>query len=439
MPLWRLSASLFVIIAWTGAASAQNAALVEAPLPKACFRIDLKMELSGEIRVQQDGKQVSFKQTAKAHHQYLERVLEAKSDVADKTARIYQTAEATITVDKETSSRKLRGGRSLMIAQGTKTGLLVYCPKGLLTQEELELTEHLDTLQVSGILPGKEVAAGETWKVGNHVAHALCDLDGLIEHNLTGKLDEVKSGLAHISMVGQVKGIQLGAEVKMLIEARGQFDLKEKRLTRLEWKQSDQRDQGPVNPALSTDVTYTLTRTPIAEPNELNDIALVPALAVAADTVSAISHTDPKGRFELQHGREWHLVGQDDKHLVYRLLDRGDFVAQATLTPFKKESSGNMMSLNEFVELMVEAPGWKHEDLIDKTDKVDVGGGIKAYRVAASGELEGVKAVQYFYLLHGPQGHQMIVTFTMAPNQVRNLDARDLALLRGIAFPKKEE
>lgn len=433
-----VSASLLLTLTLGGFATAQNAVLSEAPLAGACFRVDLKMELTGEIRVQQDGKQRTLKQTAKAHHDYIERILEAKNDVGAKAARIYQSAEATITVEADTSPRKLRRARALMLVHQNPEGLLAYSPKGCLSQEEVELTEHLDTLQISGLLPGKETAVGGTWKVANTVVQALCDLEGLLEHNVTGKLESAKDNMAQIAFIGQAKGIHLGAEVRTLIEAKGQFDLSQKRLVRMEWKQSDQRNQGPVNPAHSADVTYILTRTPIAEPSELSDIALVPALAVALDTVSAISHIDPKGRFELQHGREWRLVGQQEKHLVYRLIDRGDFVAQVTLTPFKKEEPGNRMALEDFVELMTEAPGWKHEDLIDKNDKVEVGGGVKVYRVAASGELEGVKAVQYFYLLHDPQGYQMIVTFTMAPNQARNLDARDLALLRGIRFPGKE-
>lgn len=416
-------------------AIAQNVPLAEAPLAKAAFRIELKMDLTGEIRVQQDGKTKTLKQSATAQHVFLERVLDAKNDAAEKTARLYEKAEVTIGVEEKPTTNKLRRTRSLMIAQRGKEGVLVYCPKGHLTQEEMELTEHLDTLHIAGLLPGKETAVGGTWKVANSAVQGMCDIEGLIEHDLTGKLIEIKDDVAHITFLGQVKGIHLGAEVKMLIDAKAEFDVKEKRLTRLEWKQSDQRNQGPVNPAMSTEVTYKLTRKAIEEPSELSDLALVPALAVAPETASLVSHVDPRGRFELSHGREWHLVGQDDKHVVFRLVDRGDFVAQATLTPMKK-SSGDMMTLDGFADQMADAPGWKQEEQIDKTDKVNAGDGVKAYRVAASGELEGVKAVQYFYLLRTDAGHEMMVAFTMSPNQVRNLDARDLAILRAIVLPK---
>src|SRR4029077_3791718 len=139
----------------------------------------------------------------------------------------------------------------------------------------------------------------------------------------------------------------------MEIKARYAFDLKEKRIIALEWMQHEERLQGPANPALAADGVFKLKRTPIIEPNELNEIALVRALSVPADKMSNIVYRDPKGRFELQHGRNWHLVSQDDKHVVLRLLsERGDFVAQVTLTPYTKEMPGKMMDIEEFARLM---------------------------------------------------------------------------------------
>ena len=51
---------------------------------------------------------------------------------------------------------------------------------GCLTREELDVTDHFDTLAVTGMLPTKEVAIGETWKLGNVAAQALCHFQGLL-------------------------------------------------------------------------------------------------------------------------------------------------------------------------------------------------------------------------------------------------------------------
>src|SRR5436305_9389204 len=106
-----------------------------------------------------------------------------------------------------------------MISQRTGGQLLTYCPHGLLTNEEKELTEHFDTLALPGLLPGKEVAVGATWAVPTNVVLALCDLDGLVSGTLTGKLGGVQGGVATGSVDGIIKGIGMGAQVTMEIKA----------------------------------------------------------------------------------------------------------------------------------------------------------------------------------------------------------------------------
>src|SRR5207247_1084153 len=81
-------------------APAQTYPLAEAPLAKSCFRIELTMELAGTVRLQQEGKTIKLNQTAAARHIFLERIIDAKDGLAEKTARLYRTAEATITVDQ---------------------------------------------------------------------------------------------------------------------------------------------------------------------------------------------------------------------------------------------------------------------------------------------------------------------------------------------------
>jgi hypothetical protein len=421
-----------------GTVHAQTYLLAEGPLPKSCFRIELSMTLNGKISVQQDGKKLELAQKASARHVFHERLLEGQ-EVANKAARRYQLAEATIEVEKDSLRRSLPAERSLLVVQRRNGFGLAYCPTSLLNQEEMELTEHLDTLYLPGLLPGKELAAGATWKIANHAALALGDLDALVENNLVGKLESVQADTARGTITGKLVGIDLGAQATLEVQAAFIFDLKEKRLVQLTWKQADSRQQGPVTPALTAEVTYVMKRTPILEPNELSDVALVAALAAPVQKMALVHYRDAKGRFEFQHSRDWHLVGQQDDHVVYRLLsERGDFIAQATLTPYRKEKPGAMMKADDFALLMANAPGWEQDDkLLEKNENVNVPNGAKAYRIGAAGKLDGVAVVQYFHLLHGPQGDQMIVTFTMRPEQADQLQLRDMTLIQSITFGVK--
>jgi len=41
-----------------------------------------------------------------------------------------------------------------------------------------------------------------------------------------------------------------------------------------------------------------------------------------------------------------------------------------------------------------------------------------------------------FYLVAGPKGEQTVLTFSVPPNQVQKLEARDLAFVRGLTYPQ---
>src|SRR5262249_41051421 len=147
------------------------------------------------------------------------------------------------------------------VAQRQNDALLCYSPSGPLTREELDnVSEHFDTLAVTGILPNKDVRVDDTWKVPNAVAQALCLFEGLVANELTGKLVAVQMGAAVVEVTGTAKGIELGAQATVKVNATGRFDMLKKRLVRLEWKQADARDQGPASPAVNVETTTVVER-----------------------------------------------------------------------------------------------------------------------------------------------------------------------------------
>src|SRR5262249_49193383 len=159
-------------------------------------------------------------------------------------ARFYTTAESAIVFDNnESSKRSLRPERRFLVAQRVKEQIVSFSPKGPLTREEMELTDHFDTLAVAGLLPGKTIDPGTTWNIPNAVVLSVCELDGVTEHSLVGKLESVKDNLAQVTITGKANGINLGAQVELTIDGRLTFDIKQKCIVSLEWKETDMRQQ----------------------------------------------------------------------------------------------------------------------------------------------------------------------------------------------------
>ena len=438
MPTWRILGPVLLLLAVAPAARCQTYPLSETVRAGDCFRLRLEMSLRGDIKVSRDDKPGTLPLTAKGNHDLLERVLAVGDNgLVEKSARVYETASATITAGKDAESKSLRKERKLIVAQRPRDQATTYAPGGPLTRAELDLVaDHFDTLCLTGLLPGKAVAVGDKWKVGSSAAQALCHFEGLTDQDLTCKLEEVKDNVARVSVTGPANGIELGASVKLKINATYRFDLAAKRLTWLEWKQEDDRDQGPASPALTAASTTTLTRQVIDRPDALADVALVsvPQDFKVPEALLLVEYRHPKGKFELNHAREWQLVGEPRDRVVLRLMERGDFVAQATLMPWTPAEKGKHLSPEEFKATIAETPGWEPEKEL-QAGEVPAAEGYWTYRVSILGKSDGVAVLENFYLVAGPNGDQVVTAVTLNPKKAEQLGTRDLSLAGNIEFP----
>jgi hypothetical protein len=149
--------------------------------------------------------------------------------------------------------------------------------------------------------------------------------------------------------------------------------------------------------------------------------------------LTQLEHRDAKAGYTMSYGRDWQIVSQTEEHLVMRLVERGDFVAQATITPWTSADKGKHLSPDEFREAMSETPGWDVEQEL-QAGEVPADGGRWIYRISALGQLDGNKVLQNFYLVAGPGGEQIVVAFTLTPKQADRLGTRDLSLAVSIDF-----
>ncbi len=423
------------------AARSDTYLLAEADQSGDCFHVALDMKLTGEIRVRRGDDAVKLKLTTDASHAFAERVQAAGGDgLPTKTARVYDTARAVIRVNDNASERTLRPERRLVVAQRDKQLLVVYSTAGGFNQEELELAhDHFNTLVLPGLLPARAVAVGDTWKIGNGVAQEVCLFEGLTEQTLTGKLEGVKDGVAIFTVSGSSNGIDDGAMVKSSITATGKFDLQSKRVIELSWTQKDERDQGPVSPASTVETTTTLARKPIDRPETLSDVALV---SVPSDAppgpLTELECKDVHDRFAFLYERDWRVTSQTENHVVLRLMDNGDFVAQATVTPWTPAEKGKHLTPDAFRDAMNATAGWTPAKEV-QSGEAPSPDGKWIYRISQLGKMDDVEVLQNFYLVAAPGGEQVVVVVTLTPKQADKLGARDLALVGGIELPAAPE
>ena len=435
----RRAATLLALLALAPAARAQ-VTLAEAPAAGDCARYTVELDLTGKLIVTQEGAQQAIALAAKARHAFAERTLATADGLPARSARHYESAAASAVVGGEKSDRALPADRALVVAVRNSDGPFCFSPAGPLTRDELDLvTEHFNPQCLAGLLPGKAVNVGDAWDVGPAAAQAACLFDGLVKNDLKGKLTAAANGQATFTIEGTAEGIENGAKVTLTVAATGTFDTAKKCVTELAWKQKDARELGPVAPASQVEATVTLKREPLAQPSkELADAALaaVPKGEIPA-ALTLLRHADPKGRYTVVYPRDWHITGQTDQHLILRLLDKGEFIAQATVVAWKKADAGKHTPADEFKRAVGGAPGWVASRVLEDTEAT-APDGRWLLRIVAEGKMDDLPVVQSFHLIAGPQGDQAAVTFAMKPDKVKAVGARDRELVNAVTFPQKK-
>jgi hypothetical protein len=412
--------------------------LKEDHQPGDAWRIKLAMELTGQLQMKSGEKLIFLELRATAKHRFHERLIGVDKDtLPERVARFYDEAQADVSVHASKETRTLRAERRLQVAQRSKDGTVAYALAGPLTREEYGLTgDHFDLLAVSALLPGKDVLVGESWDVSVPTAQALAGLGGLVSHNLVCKLEQVKDSLACVSVWGNVDGITYGAEMKSTIEGYLWFDVHAKRWTGLRWKQKDERGQGPVLPGAKTETNTTVVRTFGANSDQLSDAVAAAVPTEPSPAHLLLVHRDSRGRHEFLHERDWHVIAQNEQCTVLRLLEKGELIAQLNVTPHTQSRPGEHISAEEFQRRVHDLPDFKVGQVL-QAGEVPAEPGYWVYRLSVAGQSKELDVIQNHYVVVGPKGGQVFLTFTTELSLVERLGAKDLSIVGTVSFPEK--
>lgn len=404
------------------------------------FQIEIDFKLAGHLSIERDGKADRLPIEAKGTHRYVEAgQAPHESGQARRVVRLYREATTESTVGGERTRKQLAADRRGIVVHRGDSGSVHFSPSGPLTRDELELvSEHFESLVLPNLLPAQAVKPGDTWSVPADAAQTVCHFDGLVKSELIGKYLEIKDGSAILAIDGRADGVEHGAAVRVAVAAKLTYDLTKRLITRVEWSQADGRDRGPVSPAMEVKAAIVLTRTrDSALPKEFEAVvAKQPADGKIPELLLQLRHTDPSG-YEFVHARDWHAVVKNDKHLVLRLLAKGEYVAQATIAAWKPEADQPKAILTEFVDATRKQPGWEPEKVIEDGE-MQVGSARPIYRLAAVGKQDGAEVVQAFHLVTAADGRRVVAAVVCGTNSLAKLGNRDVALVSAIEFPDKK-
>ena len=309
-------------------------------------------------------------------------------------------------------------------------------PAGPLTRSELELVEGLgDPLELADFLPDQEVAKGRSWKLTTAAANALSGYDVVKSCTLEATLERVdECEWPGFVLQGMIEGSVLGGAGTISCDGFFTFDRKSSLIDRLEVNRAEKRQAGPVEAGLDVKSTLSVIRRRVPLPPELGDAALA---NVSLDTSPAASASPARGR-----RRQVHLAARPAlAHLLGRpqadsLETDREWTGDRPVQPGKGPSAGKgrHQDLNQFRD---DIRGSLKEKFVQFLGAGEVDGnpaGGFRYKVGVQGREGDLAVLWNYYLIANPEGDQLLATFTLAAQNVKDFGDQDLEMIGSLEW-----
>ena len=417
---------------------AEPVALVAAARPGDTSRVTVALQADGTFRPATppgapEAKSMALRVATRL--EFNERVIAVGAGgIPARTVRSVGKATATIGGEARPSTAELRPEVAALAAtRRADTAVDVVSLGGPLTRSELELVSGPgDPLALPALLPGKPVAVGDHWIVGELAARNLSGYDALAANSLEATLEAVDADSARVRLLGSIRGAALGGEGAMACDGSFRFDRRTGQVAELTFRRAETRRPGPVESGLDVKSTLTVTRAavPADEAPSLDDnLASLARNDPASSDRSLLLFRSPDGSYTLLHDRDWHLYWDDSRQVVFKRLDRGEMVAQCNLTVGPDAGKGRHQDLTQFRDDLRKGLGSRFVRIVQDGEVEGAAGGGFRYKVTIEGRQGDAGVLWHYYLIASPEGKQLIATFTLGMAQQTQFAASDLGMI----------
>jgi hypothetical protein len=410
-------------------------------------RVSIQVEAGGHnlIRTEEtaDAKQSEQKLpvSVTAKLQYEERCLNALTDTTKSgtalAVRYYDQAEATIKVDDSGRTPKLPEDRKLFVVEHGIDRPILYCPNGPLSREQLDLIDVVgDAIALNRLLPPNPVAKDDTWSNSSTVMGPLLTLDSVAVCEVKSVLEDYNASFAKIRLAGTVQGTADGAATEIEVRAVYLFNRHFRRVSRLNLAIRERRSIGGATPGLDAVAKLQIQVEPLDKSAHIDDATVAKAAAAKRDpSADLLYESGPLGlRFE--HDRNWYVTSQQRESVTFRRVDRGDLVAQCTLTALPPKSAGRQTTLEQFQKDVTYSLGKNFGEMVSSRQFQNEAG-LYCYELVVRGFVQEVPVEWHYYLLSPENGDRVSAAITLEKPMVDRVGQTDRELIESLElFPR---
>ncbi len=418
-------------------ANAADSVMLDEPASDArVHAVSEELNVTGKLRTTAGGGKVfALNLDVKAQFVFRERRLTGAGRDAEslRSLRHYDKASATIKVEQQSTTSRLNPQRNRIVAQGQREGIQVYSPTGPLSFDDLELLRTPgDSLAILGLLPGKMVAVGESWKPDSWVIQTLTGVEAVLKSDLSCRLESVANQQAKVTFEGRIEGAIVGAATTLQVSGHYVFDVEKASINYVRLTQTEKRSVGSVSPGVDVTATVTLRRSLAESPGPLSNSA-AEAIPLDPPAEQLQLRLDLPWQARLTFGRDWHIFHQNQEVAVMRLLDKGSLIAQCNISPVPAAEPGQHTPATQFVADIKVSLKDKLKSIAD-SGPIDTGGKFFLYRVTAVGQSDGIPMQWTYFLCASPSGKQVAFVFAVEQKLLDRFGNRDVAITKNLQF-----
>lgn len=325
--------------------------------PGDAAHVTVKLEVGGELIMPTEKDATDEKVEKKlptrvlGNLDYQEQLVAWSADpnAVARSIRDYKTATAKFDVEDQTTDRTLADDERLMLAE-VRDGLSnLTGANDKLTREQLDLVNIVaNTLAIDRLLPGKELAEGDTWTHDAATLGALLCMDHVGVCDVSSVVTAESERQVQIRLAGTVHGTIDGTPTEMELRAAYLFHLDKKRITRFNFAIKETRKSSDIVPGLDV-VAKAFVE---IEPNQKR-LTVPPAVKKLAERTSepltrTLVYESPKNDFRFEYDAAWFITAEERDLYSFRYLHDHELTAHCNLSVLAPRSAGRHTPLDEF-------------------------------------------------------------------------------------------
>jgi hypothetical protein len=404
------------------------------------IEVTIELEVGGTMTVREgageEAKEQTFPMSASAKLVYDEQrvapVASYNVTPIAQSVRYYKDASAVIKVDKDGATPKLAEERRLIVAQNPNGRLRLAAAEGQLQREELDLIDVVaDSLAVDGLLPKQPVGPDATWAADTNAMAAMLSMDSVAAAEVENVLDKFNNDFALVRIAGTIVGTADGSTTEREIRGVYLFDRKLGHVTRCNLAVKEKRSIGGATPGLDCVAKLKVNLRPIESSPHLPAEKISTIMGNKKLQLDAVRLEPAKQSFRVLHDRRWFVTSQERETTTLRCVERGDTLAQCTITALPAKSEANQTTLEEFERDIRFALKQNFGQLVSSR-QWNNSFGNHCLEVVVRGSTQEVPLEWHYYLVAPESGPRVSVAVTIQGEMVERLAAADRNLVNAI-------